>query len=283
MRRLAALVACAAGLACARSNPPAEQGLGPNPPAVVRRLVTLAPSLTDLVVALGASERLVGVTRFDDAAEVASLPRVGGYSDPSAETILHLKPDVVLCQPAPGNRGAVELVAAAGIAVRVFPLESLADVTRAIEHIGTLLGRSEAARALLARIEAARTRAREAARRRGRRLRVAVLYDVEPLVAAGPGSFADELLTDAGADNVIARAAQPFPQVPLETLLARRPDVILLAPLAAHGGGLDTLPGPLRERARELTSQGILRPGPGVVAALEELTLVLDAVAGSAR
>src|SRR5215831_8797866 len=91
--------------------------LGPKPPANVRRVVTLAPSLSETLIALGAADRLVGVSRFDDFPEVSKLPRVGGFLDPSVEAVLALKPDLVLVQPSPGNRQPVEKMAELGVPV----------------------------------------------------------------------------------------------------------------------------------------------------------------------
>ena len=90
----------------AAAPPPVEQPrhLGPASPARVLRVVTLAPSLTEAVLALGLQDRLIGVSRFDELPEVARLPRVGGFIDPSVEAVLALKPDLVLVQPAPGNQ-----------------------------------------------------------------------------------------------------------------------------------------------------------------------------------
>ena len=109
---IAALL-CAAVLG-AGSDPGPLRMLGPAPHGEVRRVVTLAPSLTDVVLALGAGERLVGVSRFDERPEVSRLPRVGGFVDPSVEAVLALHPDLVLAQPGPGNRRAVETMAGLG-------------------------------------------------------------------------------------------------------------------------------------------------------------------------
>jgi len=243
----------------------------------VTRLVTLAPSLTELAIVLGAGDRVVGVTRFDDAPAVSGAVRVGGYSDPSPETIIRLAPDLVVCQPSPGNRGAVQLVADAGIPVQVLPLSTLADVLAAVHALGKLLGREDAARALIDDIAAARTRAREAAARRGTAVGAVLLVGVEPLVAAGPGSFGAELLADAGARNVIEPSAAPFPRLSPEHLMALDPRVVLMAP--SPDRTLAGLPLQIRPRAVLLRSQGLARPGPGIVEALRELTEILDAVA----
>src|SRR5712671_256885 len=125
-----------------------RQHLGPPVPAQVERVVTLAPSLSEIVLALGAGNRLVGVTRFDDDPRAANLPRVGGYNDPEPETVLGLHPDLVLAQTAPENRGPVETLARLGIPVEAFSLGGLAEIEDAMEQIGALLGVPERGRAL---------------------------------------------------------------------------------------------------------------------------------------
>src|SRR5207237_7909635 len=117
-----------------------RQHLGPKPPEKAQRVVTLAPSLSEVVLALGAQDRLVGVTRFDDDPRTEKLPRIGGYNDPQPEAVLAVKPDLVLAEPAPANRGPVETVARLGVAVEAFPLSAVADIEDAIKGIAELLG-----------------------------------------------------------------------------------------------------------------------------------------------
>lgn len=284
MSRRLLLLALVAGCTRPAAAPPPDDAtrLGPLPPAEVRTVVTLAPSLTAVVLALGGGDRLVGVTRFDEDPRVAALPRVGGFSDPSPETILRLRPDVVLCQPSPGNRGAVEAVAGAGIPVAVLPLEEkAAEVVDTIRRVGALLGLPDAAARLVAGIDAARARAAAAAKRRPRPVRVAVLYDLDPLIAAGPGSYPHALLEDAGAVNVVAASPQRYPRVSVETLLAARPDALLLAGADDHAAKRGGLPAPLEQRITSLRSRAFLQPGPGLPEALDELSDVLDRLAAA--
>src|SRR5438132_13912740 len=117
-RRALLLAALALSLPAAALT---RQHLGPAVPAQVRRVVTLAPSLSEIVLALGAGDRLAGVTRFDDDPRTAKLPRIGGYNDPQPEAVLELKPDLVLAEPAPANRGPVETLARLGVPVEAFP------------------------------------------------------------------------------------------------------------------------------------------------------------------
>src|SRR5213080_3705188 len=116
-----------------------RQHLGPPVPAQVRKVVTLAPSLSEIVLALGAGDRLAGVTRFDDDPRTAKLPRIGGYNDPQPEAVLGLKPDLVLAEPAPANRGPVETLARLGVPVEAFPLASVSEIEQAIAGIAHLL------------------------------------------------------------------------------------------------------------------------------------------------
>src|SRR5438477_119003 len=146
MRARATIAALAVSLPAAAIT---RQHLGPPVPAQVRRIVTLAPSLSEMVLALGAGDRLVGVTRFDDDPRVARLPRVGGYNDPEPETVLGLHPDLILAQTAPENRGPVETLARLGISVEAFALEDLQQIEDAMEQIGVLLGLAGRGHALL--------------------------------------------------------------------------------------------------------------------------------------
>jgi iron complex transport system substrate-binding protein len=243
--------------------------LGAEPPAPPRRIVTLAPSLTELVFSLGEGARVVGVTRYDDLAEAKQLPRVGGFNDPSAEAVLALEPDAIFTPPSPGNRGPVEALVRLGVPALVLPLDTVGDVLTATESVGRALGVAERAAALKARIEGARERARTQARGRTR-AKVALLVGAEPLVAAGPKSYAGELLADAGAENV-AKGEVPFPMLSAESLLTSAPGVILVAP--GMGAAL-RVPG-LRARVVTLPSDAVLRPGPRIVQALEELQRAL--------
>ncbi len=141
MRWAAALLGL--GLSAAGAPPSPVQALGPPAPPVVRRVVTLAPSLTDTVLALGAQEVLVGVSSFDQRPEVRALPRVGGFVDPSVEAVAALKPDLVLVQPSPGNRGPVQALASLGISVLALRLSSVDDVLAGLRATAAALGRRQ--------------------------------------------------------------------------------------------------------------------------------------------
>jgi len=270
---IAALLSVA--LLGAAADPGPLRMLGPSPRGEVRRLVTLAPSLTEVVLALGAADRLVGVSRFDERPEVSRLPRVGGFVDPSVEAVMALHPDLVLAQPGPGNRRAVETMAALGAPVLLLPLGTVADVLAAERAAGKALGRAEQGESLARELEATRARIRERARLRSP-VRVLLVYGFEPLVVAGPGGFADELLADAGAVNVAADAASPYPVYSVERALRSRPEVILdAADTAAGRDRLRALPGLHEARWAAVPGQALLHPGPALGRGLEQLFQLL--------
>jgi len=260
------------------------QYLGPRPPAPARRVVTLAPSLTELVVALGAGGALVGVSRYDELPEVKEVPRVGGFVDPSVEAVLAQRPDLVLVQPGPGNRRPVEKMAELGVPVLVLPLHDLDEVGRAMREVGRALGRPEKGEELARELE----RTRQEIRARAKRLpprRVLVVYGFAPFVVAGPGSFADELLRDAGAVNAADRARTPYPVYSVESAVRSRPDVVIDAVRGYEGGGerLRALPGLREARWLTLSSEDLLHPGPHIARGLEALFELIHGGADAGR
>jgi iron complex transport system substrate-binding protein len=255
----------------AGTDPGPVRVLGPPPRGEVRRVVTLAPSLTDVVLALGAGNRLVGVSRFDERTEVARLPRVGGFVDPSVEAVMALHPDLVLAQPGPGNRRAVETMAELGTTVLLLPLGTVEDVLAAERATGKALGLADQGEALARSLEATRARIRE--RSRGlRAVRVLLVYGFDPLVVAGPGSFGDQLLADAGALNVARDAASPYPVYSVEHVVQSQPELVLDAANTAAGKDrIRSLPGLHEARWAEVSGQSLMHPGPALGRGLEEL------------
>ncbi|GAC1336678.1 MAG: ABC transporter substrate-binding protein [Myxococcales bacterium] len=255
---------------------PLRQHLGPPVPREAARVVSLAPSLTEMVLALddGNPARLVGVTRFDDDPRVAGLRRVGGYNDPAPELVLALKPDVVLAQPAPANRGPVEALARLGIPVEAWPLQTVGQIEDALRDLGALLGRAARAEGLVREIEAARSRARARAARMPHP-RVLLVFGLEPLVVGGRTGFAGELLSDAGADNVATTADKPFFRLSEEAAVAARPEVIVLCGVDPPQGRLP-IRGLAGARVATLRSTALLHPGPRIPEALADLQAVLE-------
>lgn len=266
----------ARGESPAGAAPRGPEWLGPPAPAAPRRVVSLAPSLTDTVLAMGEGALLVGVTRYDDAPEVRSLPRVGGFLDPSPEAVLALRPDLVLWLTDGGAWPPVRRIAELGVPVRAIPVVTVADVLACARLTGEALGNPAAGERLARSLEDAVARA--AARARGLpRVRVLMVMGRDPLVVAGPGSYPDALLAIAGGRNV-AEGGRPWPVYSLERAAAANPDLVVDAAVLEPPEGmarLSAIPAVRAGRVVRLRNDDALRPGPRLAAALGDLLRAL--------
>jgi iron complex transport system substrate-binding protein len=238
-------------------------------------VVSLAPSLTDTVVALGEASRLVGVTRYDTAPEVRALPRVGGFIDPSPEAVLGLRPDLVLWLADGGALPAVRRIAELGVPVLAIPVVGVPDVMRAARTVAAALGDPAAGERLASRREGAIRDAERRAAGRARR-RVLLVVGRDPLVVAGPGSYPDALLRIAGAENVVG-GTRPWPVYSLERAVADDPDLVVDAAVnePADAARLSAIPAVRAGRVVRLPDDRVLRPGPELPSALAQLQAAL--------
>lgn len=245
--------------------------LGPKLTKTPSRVVTLAPSLTQTVIALGKADALVGVSRFDEAPEVAQLKRVGGFNDPSIEAVVALKADLVLVQMAPANQKPVEKMAELGIPVLALPLTTIDDVLDATLRIGDALGAAGKAAELVAKVNQTRAEVRARGEKRTP-VRVLIVYGFQPLVVAGPGSFADELISDTGAVNIARASPSAYPVFSAESAVALRPDVVVdAADVDVGKAALRSLPGLKQARWVKPVRKDLLQPGPGLGRGLLEI------------
>ena len=191
-----------------------------------KRIVTLLPSLTESICALGACDRLVGTDRFSNAPQrVQALPKLGGLEDAQVERIVSLKPDVVLAAP---STRVIDRLESLGLKVMVVDVKSHADVKRSLHLMGQLLEAPAAADAVWAGIEAALA---DAAARTPPGLRSQRVYfevDATPY-AAGTTSFIGETLTRLGLRNAIPAELGPFPRLNPEFVVKAQPDIIIAA------------------------------------------------------
>jgi len=193
------------------------------------RIVSLTPSATEVVAALGATAQLVGVDEYSKfPPEVASLPKVGSFLAPNLEVIVQLRPTLVIVDDIHGQvAGALH---DHGLATIECDMHALPDVKHALRAVGDKLGKAKEADAAIADIDRALDEA--AARRPARHPRVLAIIDREAgglgnLVAAGPGSWVDELLAVVGGDNVLAASGVRYPKISLEEVLTGDPEIII--------------------------------------------------------
>ncbi len=203
------------------------------PAASARRIIAVAPSAAELVFALGLGDRVVGVGEYVAWPPAATkLPRLGGLLDPRLETVVGLRPDLAVLLPSERELG--ERLTALGVDVLVVPHETVDDVARAARAVAQRAGVPAAGEKLARSLERELAPAPLPAGlwRRPGSPRVLLVAERErgqlaQLLLAGPGTFLDELLRRLGAKNAIADAPLSWPQVSLEEVVARKPDVIV--------------------------------------------------------
>jgi len=243
--------------------------------------VALAPNLTEIVFALGAGDRLVGVSEYSDYPEAArKIPRVGGL-EVDAEKVAALKPDLVLAIAEGNAQGPVRALEAAGVPVAVVASGSLDAVLEAIRAVGDRLGRREEAEALVARLSKRRetVRARAAA---GRHPKTLLLVWPDPPQAAGNGTFLDDLLTEAGADNLAHRwngwptlSPEYLATAPVEVLVVPDSEQTKEAYAQAFATGALSRGPVTKAKVVRLDESALTRPGPRVFDMLERLAEAL--------
>lgn len=206
-------------LACHPAEPGASAGHAP-----ARRIVSLAPSLTELLFALGAGDQVVGRTVYCLYPPAArAVPSVGDGLNPSVEAIAARHPDLVLLYRSPLTETAARQLEALGIATMLLRDDRLQDVAGTARLLGRATGRTAAGDSIARVIDSLR-----AAPGAPSRARVAfVVWDAPPIVIGG-GSYLDELAVRAGAVNVFHDLDTPSATVSLETIAARDPDWIAI-------------------------------------------------------
>jgi iron complex transport system substrate-binding protein len=250
-------------------------------PVPVRRIVSLAPNLTETIFALGAQDRLVGVTDYCDyPPEARQKTSVGGAVSPSIEQIVALKPDLVLAQAITMNRReTVDALERLGIAVYSANSRSVDGILESTRHIADLVGAGDASAVLL---KSLRTRLDDLKLRlAGRPLR-RVLFVVwsDPLVSIGRQTFIADALRLAGAESII-ETEQDWPRLSLEEVVRLQPEFLVFA--SSHSESVRTTVEELSERPgwrgldailhRRIAaiSDAINRPAPRLVEAIEDL------------
>ncbi len=263
--------------------------------AVPRRVISLGPSLTETVFALGCGDRLVGVGNYAQwPPEVRKLPRLGGLYNPSLERILALEPELVLLpSPMPRLEAACS---EAGIAVATIPVESLDAVLAAMERVAKILGCPERGSTLAASIKRELATVR---RRAGALPRRRVLLQVgqapgpglQGMTVAGGGTFLSELTAAAGGTNVFSDRGRRYFRPSLESVVRARPEVILVFdasapdPRAAREAARDAwkalLPPPVTPEVHVLTDPIFVLPGPRIGRAASLLASILHPELGT--
>ena len=188
-----------------------------------QRVVSMLPSLTESVCALGKCSVLVGVDRFSNwPKSVDALPRLGGIADANIEGIVRLKPDLVLVEK---SSPLIPRLQSLGISVMVFDVQSMADVQRTLRQLDTVLGSTESG-AVWDRIQLEIARANRALSPSQKAARVYFEVNSAPF-AAGKTSFIGELLDRLGMQNIATEKMGAFPKINPEFVVQSKPDLIM--------------------------------------------------------
>jgi iron complex transport system substrate-binding protein len=274
-----AITAVAIGCGSGSSEPKKD-----GPP---ERIITLTPTSTELIAALGAGDKLVGVDSYSTYPEqVKALPKVGSFLKPDFEAILRLRPDLVVMDDVQAK--AKPRLEAAGIRVVMMKVHTISDVKAGLRTLARALGQPNLAapviHSLRRQIDAASERARK---RKGPAPKVLLVVEREPgrvgrLVVAGPGSYLDELIAILGAHNVMAASGIRYGNVSKEQVLVGKPDVILETKMSQRGANaiedwseLSMVPAVANRRIHYLEGAYYIAPGPRVGLALRGLEKLL--------
>jgi iron complex transport system substrate-binding protein len=248
----------------------------------VHRIVSLAPSITEILFALGVGDRVVGVSTYCDyPPEAARIDRIGTFLDPNVEMILAKKPDLVIGVPSPGNREPVEALQGLGVRTLVVDPERVTAILSAIRTVAQAVGAAEAGERLVQRIEsdldAVRRRLEGVPRRK-----VLMVVGRVPLIAVGEGTYQNELIQLAHGTNIAAASGEAWPHLSIEFVIREAPEVIIDTSMGseeareADGGKafwrqFPTIPAVRQDEIHGYRDYQLLRPGPRVAQTLETM------------
>jgi iron complex transport system substrate-binding protein len=248
-----------------------------------RRIISLAPSVTEILFAVGLDAEIVGVTTFCDyPPQAKSKPKIGS-SIPNLEAVLGLKPDLVI-----GNQDFIRPDVLAkldqlGVPVFLLAPKTIEDILGHIHTVGRLVGHEKDARFV---VDGMRERLIEIRHRTStvRRVRVFYVINTDPLISVGPASFIHHMLQAAGGDNMAGRAPSAYPKVSLEEVIRNDPEVILF-PVGTTEGISDAeqkqwrkwkgLSAVSQDRLYQVKAELINRPGPRVIDGVQLLARLL--------
>lgn len=249
-----------------------------------RRVVSLAPSATEILFAVGLDSEIVGVTTFCDYPPAAKAKPKIGSSIQNLEAIIGLKPDLVLAVKSEIVRPDI-LAKLEQLKIPIFILapKTIEDILGHISTVGRLVGHERDARAV---VQGLRDRLHEVRSRMAsvKPVRVFYVVNTDPLISVGSGSFIHQMLEMAGGENIVGHTAIPYPKVSLEEVLRRDPEVLLF-PVGASEGIPEveqqrwrkwtTLSAVAHNRLHQVKAELVNRPGPRVVEGVEAVARAL--------
>lgn len=253
-------------------------------PAMPRRVVALAPSITEIIYALDCEDRLKGVTRFSDYPDAArSIPSVGSYVNLDLEKIVALNPDVCIAIKDGNPRSVIMQLQDLDIPVFAVNPRGMETVITAIAHMGDLMGAQARAQAIIKDMKARIAAVQEKVARTDTRPRVFFQIGISPIVSAGSDTFIHELIVKAGGRNIAGKYTS-YPRFSREEVLELAPEVILITSMARHEifdrvkakwQKWERIPAVSKNRIHLIDSNLVDRPTPRLVDGLERLARLI--------
>lgn len=254
-------------------------------PVKVTRVVSLAPSLTESIFAVGAGDRLVGVTTFCNYPEQArEIAKIGDTMNPNMESIVALKPDIVFVSTASQVENFTKTLEANGIAVYVTNPQSIVGVIRNLGQLAIIFDTREKAEPFVQALEERSWKFSQFSLQRDetpamyeervKPPRVFVQISKEPLFTIGKDSFITEVITNAGGKSATSAVASAYPKLSKETALLLNPEVIILSESPDNQEPNDAFknsPAVRNGRVYKINADLLSRPGPRLVVALEQI------------
>jgi len=249
-----------------------------------KKIVSLAPNITEILFSLGLDQEIVGVSTHCNFPEKAKRKiRVGSYISLDFEKIVSLKPDLIIATGAGNTRDMVERLERLGFPTYVIFPKNVADVIRSIGHLGQLVGREKEGMEIIQEMKKRRERVVELTRGLPRP-RVFLQIGEAPIVTVGKNSFADDLIRLAGGANVAGNEKKMYPRFGMEEILKRSPEVILISSMNPRGNyqkvlqewsRWKTIPAVKNGRIHLIDSDLMDRPSPRIIEGLEEIARIL--------
>jgi iron complex transport system substrate-binding protein len=280
----AVIILLASGLLAAAK--PAEDQLGrkirvPDDP---KRIVALAPSITEIIFTLGQQDRLIGTTQYSNyPAEAAKLPKVGSYVRLDLERIVALNPDLCIAIKDGNPKEVIDRLQSLDIPVFAVNPHNLESMLQAIQKIGGILKAPQIAKTLVTDMRSRIQKIDDLVSETDHRPRVFIQIGISPIISAGTHTFIHELINRAGGINVAA-GPSAYPHFSREQVLALAPDVLIITSMARSGAyekaktdwvRLSNMPAVRDNRIYTVDSDLFDRPSPRLLNALEILTRLL--------
>jgi len=253
----------------------------PFPP---KRIVSLAPNITEILFCLGLDEEIVGVSIHCNFPEKAkSRVQVGSYISLDFEKITFLKPDLIIATGAGNTRDMVDRLEKLGFKTYVIFPKNFDDILQSIGHIGQVMNREAKARVIIEEMRERKQRVVELTQGLSRP-KVFIQIGEAPMVTVGKGSFADDLIRIAGGENIAGREKELYPRFGMEEILKRSPEVIVISSMNPKGDyqkilhewtRWKTIPAVKNGRIYLVDSDLLDRPSPRIIDGLEEIARVL--------